>query len=146
MEREFEQEFRMLGLKIAYYRKAKNLTQEQLAEKLGTSTSYIGSIESRTYKPISLTTLFRIAKVRDDLSKNDIKKLKEVATTLLRKIKNRIAEIDHWTDKQETKAEIDNLIRNILYDELPLCYDEISISTYRQRIYEYVYTRYKSVA
>ena len=83
---------------------------------------------------------------RDDLSKNDIKKLKEVATTLLRKIKNRIAEIDHWTDKQETKAEIDNLIRNILYDELPLCYDEISISTYRHRIYEYVYTRYKSVA
>ena len=83
---------------------------------------------------------------RDDLSKNDIKKLKEVATTLLRKIKNRSAEIDHWTDKQETKAEIDNLIRNILYDELPLCYDEISISTYRQRIYEYVYTRYKSVA
>lgn len=83
---------------------------------------------------------------RDDLSKNDIKKLKEVATTLLRKIKNRIAEIDHWTDKQETKAEIDNLIRNILYDEFPLCYDEISISTYRQRIYEYVYTRYKSVA
>ena len=83
---------------------------------------------------------------RDDLSKNDIKKLKEVATTVLRKIKNRIAEIDHWTDKQETKAEIDNLIRNILYDELPLCYDEISISTYRQRIYEYVYTRYKSVA
>lgn len=83
---------------------------------------------------------------RDDSSKNDIKKLKEVATTLLRKIKNRIAEIDHWTDKQETKAEIDNLIRNILYDELPLCYDEISISTYRQRIYEYVYTRYKSVA
>ena len=83
---------------------------------------------------------------RDDLSKNDIKKLKEVATTLLRKIKNRIAEIDHWTDKQETKAEIDNLIRNILYDELPLCYDEISISTYRQRIYEYVHTRYKSVA
>lgn len=83
---------------------------------------------------------------RDDLSKNDIKKLKEVATTLLRKIKHRIAEIDHWTDKQETKAEIDNLIRNILYAELPLCYDEISISTYRQRIYEYVYTRYKSVA
>ena len=49
MEHEFEQEFRMLGLKIAYYRKVKNLTQEQLAEKLGTSTSYIGSIESRTY-------------------------------------------------------------------------------------------------
>ncbi len=61
MEYEFEQEFRLLGLKVAYYRKAKNMTQEQLAEKLGTSTSYIGSIESKTYKPISLKTLFRIA-------------------------------------------------------------------------------------
>ena len=38
MEHEFEQEFRLLGLKVAYYRKAKNMTQEQLAEKLGTST------------------------------------------------------------------------------------------------------------
>ena len=61
MEHEFEQEFRLLGLKVAYYRKAKNMTQEQLAEKLGTSTSYIGLIESKTYKPISLKTLFRIA-------------------------------------------------------------------------------------
>ena len=67
MEHEFEQELRMLGLKIAYYRKANNLTQEQLAEKLGTTTSYIGSIESKTYKPISLTTLFRIAKALDTL-------------------------------------------------------------------------------
>ncbi len=65
MEHEFENEFRMVGLKVAFYRKAKNLTQEQLAERLGTSTSYVGSIESRTYKPISLTTLFRIAKALD---------------------------------------------------------------------------------
>ena len=65
MNHEFEYEFRMVGLKIAYYRKANNLTQEQLAEKLGTSTSYIGSIESKMFKPISLTTLFRIAKALD---------------------------------------------------------------------------------
>lgn len=83
---------------------------------------------------------------RDDLSKNDIKKLKEVATDLLRKIKNQIAEFDHWTDKQETKAAIENLIRDTLWAELPECYDEISISGYRQQIYEYVYTHYQSVA
>ena len=65
MEHEFEEEFRAVGFKIAYYRKMKNLTQEQLAEKMGTNTSYIGSIESRTYKPISLSTLFRIAKALD---------------------------------------------------------------------------------
>lgn len=65
VKHEFEQEFRMLGLKVAYYRKLKHLTQEELADALGASTSYIGSIESKTYKPISLKTLFRIAKILD---------------------------------------------------------------------------------
>lgn len=83
---------------------------------------------------------------RDDLSKNDIKKLKEVSSALLQKIKNKISEFDHWTDKQETKAALDNLIRDTLWSELPDCYDEISISTYRRKIYEYVYTRYKDIA
>ena len=83
---------------------------------------------------------------REDLSKNDIKKLKEVAATLLQKIKIKISELDHWTDKQETKAAVDNLIRDTLWAELPECYDEVSISVYRQHIYEYVYTRYKEVA
>lgn len=84
--------------------------------------------------------------LRDDLSKNDIKKLKEVSISLLAKIKEKISELDHWTDKQETKAEVDNLIRDILWAELPECYDEVSVSVYRQKIYEYVYTRYKGVA
>ena len=63
---------------------------------------------------------------RDDLSKADIKKLKEAAVMLLRKIKEKISEFDHWTDKQETKAAVDNLIRDTLWAELPECYDEIS--------------------
>ena len=83
---------------------------------------------------------------RDDLGKNDIKKIKEVATTLLSKIKSKISELDHWTDKQETKAEVDNLIRDTLWGELPECYDDISISACREKIYEYVYMRYRSVA
>lgn len=83
---------------------------------------------------------------REDLSKNDIKKLKEVAATLLHKIKAKISELDHWTDKQETKAAVDNLIRDTLWAQLPECYDEVSISVYRQQIYEYVYTRYKEAA
>ena len=65
---------------------------------------------------------------------------------LLQKIKMKIAEFDHWTDKQETKAAIDNLIRDTLWTELPKCYDEDSIPRYRQQIYEYVYTRYKAAA
>jgi len=80
---------------------------------------------------------------KDDLSKQDIKKIKEVAVDLLQKVKAKIAEFDHWTDKQETKAAVDNLIRDTLWSELPESFDELSISEYRQRIYEYVYTHYK---
>lgn len=82
----------------------------------------------------------------ENLSKQDIKQIKQVAVDLLAKIKAKIAELDHWTDKQETKAAVDNLIRDTLWAELPESYDEISISGYRQRIYEYVYTRYPDVA
>ncbi len=82
----------------------------------------------------------------ESLSKQDIQKIKSVAVDLLAKIKAKIAELDHWTDKQETKATVENLIREILWTELPECYDERSISDYKQRIYEYVYTRYKDVA
>ena len=83
---------------------------------------------------------------RDDLSKADIKKIKEVAVSLLAKVKEQISHLDHWTDKQETKAVVDTLIRDTLWNELPECYDDISISRYRQQIYEYVYTRYPDVA
>ena len=82
----------------------------------------------------------------ENLSKQYIQKLKGVAADLLQKVKAKIAELDHWTDKQETKAAVDNLIRDTLWSELPSCYDEPSISRYRQKIYEYVYTRYKEVA
>lgn len=80
----------------------------------------------------------------DNLSKEDIKAIKKVSVDLLAKIKGKIAELDHWTDKQETKAAVDNMIRDILWTELPECYDEISISMYRQRVYEYFYTRYRT--
>ena len=83
---------------------------------------------------------------REDLSKSEIKKIKEVAVSLLAKIKEKISQLDHWTDKQETKAVVETLIRDTLWKELPDSYDDISISHYRQQIYEYVFTRYPDVA
>ena len=76
----------------------------------------------------------------ENLSKQDIQKIKKVAVDLLEKVKAKITELDHWTDKQETKATIDNLIRDTLWAELPESYDEVSISVYRQKIYAVSYT------
>lgn len=83
---------------------------------------------------------------RDDLSKNDIKKLKTAASDLLRKIKTKISELDHWTDKQETRAVVDTLIRDVLWETLPGCYNNDDITEYREKVYEYVFTRYKEIA
>ena len=83
---------------------------------------------------------------RDDLSKNDIKKLKTAASDLLRKIKTKISELDHWTDKQETRAVVDTLIRDVLWETLPECYNNDDITEYREKVYEYVFTRYKEIA
>ena len=66
MQEEFKDYYKMLGLKIAYYRKLKGLTQEQLAEIMEVDTSFIGQTEApNIYKAISLDTLFRIGKALD---------------------------------------------------------------------------------
>lgn len=62
MNIEFKDDYIKIGLKIAYYRKLKSLTQVQLAEKLNCGVSFIGQIEApNIYKAISLDTLFKIA-------------------------------------------------------------------------------------
>ncbi|MBQ6832188.1 MAG: type I restriction endonuclease subunit R [Oscillospiraceae bacterium] len=83
---------------------------------------------------------------KENLTKQEISQIKKVAVDLLAKVKAKIAELDHWADKPETKAIVDNLIRDTLWAELPESYDELSITTYRKEIYEYIYMRYKTAA
>lgn len=81
----------------------------------------------------------------DNLSKADIDKIKKMSKDLLQKIKERIAGMDHWTDKQETRAAVDILIRNVLYEEIPdSMFDRLE--AYRKAIYEHIYTHYKQAA
>ncbi len=64
MNLQYESEYMQLGLKIAYYRKLRGLTQEQLAEKINRTPAFIGHVEAPNInKAISLDTLFEIAKV-----------------------------------------------------------------------------------
>ena len=82
----------------------------------------------------------------ENLSKEDIEKIKEVAVDLLEKIKTKISGINHWTEKQETRDDVETFIGNILWEELPESYSYSEVYTYRQKIYEYVFMRYKEVA
>ena len=81
----------------------------------------------------------------ENLSRSDITKIKKMSIDLLQKIKERIAQMDHWTDKQETRAAVDIIIRNILYEEIPdSMFDRLD--AYRKAIFEHVYTHYKQAA
>lgn len=83
---------------------------------------------------------------KPELSKAEIKKIKEVSTELLNKIKTIIAVSDHWSDKQETRASVDIVIRDTLWDELPECYDDNNIDNCRDRISRYIYERFGRAA
>lgn len=66
MKHEFEMEYLQLGLKIAYYRKLRGLTQEELAERIDRTPAFIGHVEAPNIKKaVSLDTLFSIASVLD---------------------------------------------------------------------------------
>lgn len=60
----YECEYLQVGLKIAYYRKLRGLTQEQLAERIDRTPAFIGHVEAPNIsKAVSLDTLFDIASV-----------------------------------------------------------------------------------
>ena len=68
MREQYREKFRVLGLKIAYFRKLRGMTQEQFAEAIGRSVSFVSQIEannSAVVKGISLETLFTISEKLD---------------------------------------------------------------------------------
>lgn len=68
MKEQFRERYQRIGLKIAYYRKRRGYTQEQLAELIEKSWSFVSQIEANngaTVKGISLDTLFTIADTLD---------------------------------------------------------------------------------
>lgn len=64
MKQEYTDEYQQIGLKIAYHRKRRGLTQEELAELINKTPAFIGHVEAPNIpKGISLDTLFDISVV-----------------------------------------------------------------------------------
>ena len=64
MQTEFPEKYRILGLKIAYYRKRAGYTQEVFAEKINKSVNFLAQVEGTgTTRGVSLETLFKMAAV-----------------------------------------------------------------------------------
>lgn len=66
MKQIYSEKYRQIGLKIAYYRKLRGLTQEELAERIDLTPAFIGHLEAPNIaKALSMDTLFDIAAVLD---------------------------------------------------------------------------------
>ncbi len=64
MQTEFPEKYRILGLKIAYYRKKAGYTQEVFAEKINKSVNFLAQVEGTgTTRGVSLETLFKMVSV-----------------------------------------------------------------------------------
>ncbi len=64
MVTEFPEKYKILGLKIAYYRKKAGYTQETFAEKINKSVNFLAQVEGTgTTRGVSLETLFKMADV-----------------------------------------------------------------------------------
>lgn len=68
MQERYRDKYRLLGLHIAMYRKMRGYTQEQFADAIGKSWSFVSQVEANNgakIKGVSLDTLFTISEVLD---------------------------------------------------------------------------------
>ena len=64
METQYQNQYIRFGLKIQYYRKLRGMTQEDFADRIGKSWSFVVKIESPTRAfGVSMETLFKMAEV-----------------------------------------------------------------------------------
>ena len=54
------EKYKLLGLNVAYYRRRRELTQEQLAEMVDVERTHIGNLELAS-NGVSLDVVFRVA-------------------------------------------------------------------------------------
>lgn len=79
---------------------------------------------------------------KENISKKDRKTLKQASRGLLASLIELLKPIDHWTDKEQTQAEVKVFILDRLFEALPRPpYSEKETEEAANRIYEYVWQR-----
>ena len=100
MKEDFREEMRCIGMRIAGFRRLRNLTQEELAYKLNINKTYLSQIENASAnKNISLPMLIRISHALDV----ELALLTDIDGVYKSDLKN------FWSDMKETFDEIKKL-------------------------------------
>ena len=100
MKEDFHEEMRCIGMRIAGFRRLRNMTQAELADKLDINKKYLSHIESASAnKNVSLPMLIRIARALDV----ELALLTDIDGIYKSDLKNL------WSDMKETFDEIKKL-------------------------------------
>lgn len=111
-------ELKCIGLRIAYFRKLKNITQAKLAERLSINKNYLSHIESGSAnKAVSLPLLIRISKALDvelslltdlsDLDNNEVGKFVRDMRQTFEEMKQLNSELDKMLEQMNNIDEFD---------------------------------------
>jgi type I restriction enzyme, R subunit len=79
---------------------------------------------------------------RDGLKKTELERLKQASKTLLARVRELLATMEHWTRNAQTQAEVKSSILDWLYESLPRPpFTETETDSLADRVYGYVWQR-----
>lgn len=85
--------------------------------------------------------------VKDNLSRQDIQKVKALSVELLTAIEDKIRSYSHWTEKDTTRADVEMMIRDKLWEELPdPSYQQDEIDRCSEKVFRYALEHFQDVA
>lgn len=136
----------------AYNRETDRVTVEETFEELVKFVDELTDEEQRTVREgldeEHLAVFDLLVQRKGDLDTRARNRVKEIAVSLLEAIKAKLAELDHWKEKRQTQAQVQQLILDYLYDEktgLPLgVYSDEEVKSLADVVYLHVYQQYES--
>ncbi|MFP4420909.1 MAG: type I restriction endonuclease subunit R [Desulfococcaceae bacterium] len=146
---DFQERFEAL---VERYNSEKDrLTIEQTFEELTEFISELGEEESRAMREgldEESLALFDILK-KDELSADEIKRIKKVARELLDTLKAEHLRMERWTEKTATRDGVHVAIHNFLYSDdtgLPVeRYSDEDVETLSDAIFQHIFAAYPAV-
>jgi type I restriction enzyme R subunit len=86
---------------------------------------------------------------KPDLSKKEIKRVKEIAVDLLKTLKEEKLRVDHWREKEATRDAVQQAIHDFLYQDetgLPLeSYTEMEVTNKSADVFRHIYRVYPAL-
>lgn len=133
-----------------YNRTKDQLIIQQTFEELLNFIQDLSEEDSRAQREnLEQETLAIFDKLREgknDLSKQDMKRIKEIAIGLLQVLKQNQLQIEHWRDKESTRSDVSTTIHDYLYDDttgLPVdSYTEDEVHEKSQVVYLHIFEKY----